>query len=238
MSDDTMQLEEVNQSESTTEETSKNQVPEDWNNLDGKSQERFQALANQKKEYEKKAKEETQRREKLEQELKSLKETQRVPMPSSTKSNMTPEEEIAYRRMTEIGVANQDYVDKKVDEKVRAIEDRMYFDNLHSKLEDEIRSNKGYPAYERSEVEAYMRENQIYSPKAAYRDLYHDEIVAIEATKYSKNKTVKTEGTSSRIGSTSPWTKESLAERLRQPDGIEFFRKNKDKILKMQNQLS
>lgn len=235
MSDDTMQLEEV-QPESTTEETS--QVPDDWNNLDGKSQERFQSLANQKKEYEKKAREESQKRERLELELKALKDAQRVPMPSISKSKMTPEEETAYKRMTEIGVANQEYVDKKVDEKVKAIEDRLYFDNLHLKLEEEIKSKKGYPAYDRSEVEAYMRDKQIYDPKAAYRDLYYDEIVASETTKNNSKKTVKTEGTASRIGSQSPWTKESLAERLRQPDGMIFFKKNKEKILKMQGHLT
>lgn len=235
MSDDQMQLEEV-QPESTAEETS--QAPDEWSSLDGKSQERFQALANMKKQAEKEARENAMEKARLEAELKTLRETQRVPMPSVSQSKMTPEEEIAYKRMTEIGVANQEYVDRKVEEKVKAIEDRLYFDNLHSKLEREINSKKGYPAYDRAEVEAHMKEKQIYDPRASYRDLYYDEIVAVEATKNNKSKTVKTEGTASRIGASSPWTRESLQARLRQPDGLEFFRKNKEKILKMQSQLS
>lgn len=235
MSDDQMQLEEV-QPESTTDETS--QVPDDWNSLDGKSQDRFQSLANKKKEAEKLAKDESQKREKLEIELKTLKDAQRVPMPSRTKPKMSQEEETAYKRMTEIGVANQEYVDKKVDERVRAIEDRIYFDNLHTKLEDEIKSKKGYPSYDRSEIESYMKAKQIFDPKAAYRDLYYDEIVATEATKNKSNKNVTTEKTASRIGSQSPWTKQAVQDRLNQPDGKQWFIKNRDKLLKMQGSLS
>lgn len=238
MSDDTMQLEEVTQSESTAEETSQVQVPEDWNSLDGKSQDRFQTLANLKKQAERKAEEERLKREQLEQELKQFKETQRVPMPN-TQSNLTQEEEFAYRRLKEIGVADQSYVDKKVEEKVRAIEERLYFDSLHASLENEFSSKKGYPAYNRSEIEEYMRTKQIYDPKAAYRDLYHDEIVATEANSLkSKNKVVQTESTKSRIGSANPWTKESLSQRLAEPDGLEFFKKNKEKILRMQSQFA
>lgn len=238
MSDDKMQLEEVNQPESTADETSQQvETPDEWQQLDGKSQERFQALANLKKEAEAKAERERAEKERLEAEVKALKEMQRVPMPQT--GTMTPEEEAAYKRLTQLGVADQSYVDKKVEEKLKVIEDRLYFDGLHAKLEGDINSKKGMPRYDRSEVETHMREKQIFDPLAAYRDLYFDEIMAYENGQNStkKTKAVQTEATKSRISTTEPWTKASLAERLRQPDGIEFFKKNRDKILKMQSSL-
>lgn len=241
MSEDTIQLEEVNQPESTAEETSSVEAPDEWSELDGKSQERFQALANKKKEAERLAEIERQEKERLAREVEQLKATQvnqtKVPMPNT--GEMTAEEQAAYRRLTELGVADQSYVDKKVEEKVKVIEDRLYFDSLHSNLEADINSKKGMPKYNRQEVEAHMREKQIFDPKAAYNDLYHDEILAYEVGQAtnSKPKAVQTETTRSRISTTEPWTKESLAERLRQPDGIEFFKKNREKILKMQSSL-
>lgn len=238
MSDDTMQLDEVTQSESTTEQTSQVQTPDEWSSLDGSSQERFQTLANKKKEAERTAELERKQREKLELELRSLKESQPVPMPR-TQSKMSQEEESAYKRLQEIGVADQVYVDKKIEEKIRVIEDRLYFDSLHAGLERDIGNKKGMPKYDRSEVESHMREKQIFDPKAAYQDLYHDEIVAYEVGQLTskKQKSVQTESTKSRIGTSEPWTRQSLGERLRQPDGKEFFIKNREKILKMQSQL-
>jgi len=238
MSDD-MQLEEV-QTVSPTEEHSKVEeveTPEEWSSLDGKSQERFQKLANLKREAETIAQKEKLEREKLQLRLEVLESNQRVPMPKT--NNMTDEENRAFNRLQELGVANQSYVDKKVNEKLKAIEDRMYFDQLHNDLARDISSQSGLPKYDRDEIEREMKRTQNWNPRAVYRDMYHDEIVAYEADKLTskKQKVVKTEGTKSRIGTSQPWTRESLAERLRQPDGKEFFTKNREKILKMQGQL-
>jgi hypothetical protein len=238
MSDDTMQLDEVNQPESTPEKTSSDDAPLEWSSLSGDSQERFQSLANLKKQAEQTAERERAEKEKVKADLEALKAAQtRVPMPS-TNEKMTPEEKNAYNRLTELGITDKDYVDRKVAEQIKVIEDRLYFNDLHARLETDINSRKGMPKYDREEVEAHMREKQIFDPKAAYNDLYHDEILAYEVGKSSKNpKVVSTEGTRSRISTTEPWTRASLAERLRQPDGVEFYRKNKDKILRMQSDL-
>ena len=53
----------------------------------------------------------------------------------------------------------------------------------------------------------------------------------------SKKKNITTEATKSKIGSTQPWTRESLAERLKQADGLDFYKKNKEKIMRMQYEL-
>lgn len=237
MSDDKMQLEEVNQPEPTADKTSEVvEAPDEWQTLDGKSQDRFQALANLKKEAERQAEKERSERQRLERELEEARTVQqRVPMPRT--GEMSPDEEAAYKRLTQLGVADQAYVKREIDSQVKRIEDRLYFDALHSKLESEFNSKKGMPRYDRAEIEAHMKEHQNFDPRAAYRDLYYDELVAFEVENSKKQKVVQTEPTKSRIGSSEPWTKASLAERLRQPDGVEFFRKNRDKIMRMQSTL-
>jgi hypothetical protein len=238
MSDDTTQLEEVNQPESTTEETSQAETPDEWTSLSGDSQNRFQSLANLKKQAEQTAEKERAEKEKVKAELEALKAQQvRVPMPTNGK--MTPEEEQARKRLLELDITDKDYVDRVVTEKIKVIEDRLYFDALHAQLEQEINSKSGMPKYNRKEVEAHMREKQIYDPKASYENLYHDEIVAYEAGQLNSKKTkaVQTESTRSRISTNEPWTRASLAERLRQPDGKEFFIKNREKIIRMQSTL-
>jgi len=232
MSDD-MQLEEV-QPNSSVEETSKGQEnrPDEWQSLDGRSQDRFRKLAAEKKKAQREA-------ERLQTELEAMRRvTTQIPMPSQTRV-MNPDEKSAWDTLQTYGMADREYVDRQVKEKVQAIEDRLYFDNLHSKLETSIKSKKGLPAYDRDEVEEYMKEKQIYDPQAAYNSLYHDEIVSYEAKQLSSKTRdiVKTEQTKSRIGASQPWTRESLADRLRQPDGREFFIKNKEKILRMQGKL-
>ncbi len=236
MSDDNMQLEEVNQSDSPAEETSNVVTPVDWDSLDGSSQERFQRLANAKKEAEQEVRAERSKREETERRLRELESRpQYIPMP---KVDMTQDEQTAYKRLTDLGVADRTYVQQAVEKEVAEVKNRLYINDLHQRLEREFGSDSNLPKYDRDEVEKHMTDAQIFDPKAAYRDLYHDEIVASEVKKLSSNKkTTTTERTKSRIGSSNPWTRESLAERLRQPDGIEFYKKNQAKIMRMQYEL-
>lgn len=228
MSDD-MLLEEVSPTESPTEKTSQEETPDEWASLDGRSQDRFKKLAQMKN----KALEE---KRKLEDELRSLRMQQPVPMPPSQGRDFRDDtERAAYERITQLGIATKDDMQKQVEE----LQNRLYVDNLHMRMESEVNSKKDLPAYDREEIEDYMRENQIWNPKTAYRELYHDEIVAHEAQKLTSKKkdSPRTAQTRSRIGGTQPWTRESLQERLNRPDGLQWFAQNREKILKMQKDL-
>lgn len=236
MSDDTMELEELTPTESPSDnkQPEDDTAPEEWQTLDGRSQDRFKKLAQQKREL-------LIEKQQLQADLEAAKRSSFVPMPKAggDQPDMSSDEKVAFNRLKELGMPDRAEVDRQIKEEVENVKSRLYVDNLHDKLESEVGREKGLPGYDRVEIEDYMRKNQIWNPKTAYNELYHDEIVAHEAQRLiSKKKEVtQPEKTKSRIGSSQPWTRESLAERLRQPDGIEFFRKNREKILRMQTDL-
>jgi hypothetical protein len=234
MSDD-MQLDELNPVESPTESNSQEEVevPDEWKLLDGRSQDRFKKLAQQKREA-------LERTQKLEEENARLKDQQHIPMPPTQNKFASEEEKLGFQRITELGVPTRDEMNKQIKEEVEAVQNRFYLDNQHDKMESDVNTKKELPAYDRAEIEDYMRRNGIWNPKTAYNELYHDEVVAYEAQQLlsKKKESPHTEKTRSRIGTSQPWTRESLAERLNQPDGIEFYKKNREKILRMQADLS
>lgn len=241
MSDDNNNLEEPNEIEdldegaSPAEGSKKEQVPDEWDSLSGKSKERFKELSRMKNEFKSEVEE---LRSEL-NELRSSRQTDRVPMPDTSK--LSPQEEAAIRRLKEVGAfATPDDVRAEI-ERLRAEEqkrqDRMMLDQMHDSLEKEFSSDGDLPAYDRAEVEEHMRAKGIYDPKAAYRDLYWDEITKTKAQKLSgKDKQPVTQKTKSRISTGQPWTPEALQERLQQPDGRQFYLKNKEKITRLMGQ--
>jgi len=242
MSED-IQLEELGQidSPSNTEEAQEpkqEDIPEDWNSLSGKAQDRFKQIMKQKNEA-LKEREALQRerealqeeRERLQRELEQLRNTRTAPIPPG--GDLTPEEQAAVNRLKQIGAfASKEDVEaeiRKITERIQAERDREVLDRLHSSLESKFSGEDGLPAYDRSEIEDHMRKKGIYDPEAAYRDLYFEEIVEAKSSKQPK-KEPYSEKTRSRIPSGTPWTPETLAERLRKPDGRQFYLKNADKI--------
>jgi hypothetical protein len=225
MSDD-MQLEEVNLADSPSENTQS--VPNEWQELDGKSQERFQKIARLKNEALEKA-------QRLEEENARLRSQSVIPAQRPSPGlEMTPEEQAADRRLQELDFTKKSEVEKMLDDKLQAIEGRAYLESQHAKLETKFTGE--YPRYDRAEIEAEMKRLGNYNPESVYRDLYWDEIVQLEAKKMSEKQTKQpySEKTRSRITSQMPWTPESLGERLRKPDGREFYQKNAEKITKLQ----
>lgn len=239
LSDDNLLDNDLTPAESPTENKSQDdsEAPDDWKQLDGRSQDRFKRLSQQKRDL-------LLEKQKLEEELERTKSFNKVPMPpqNGQPKFASDEERDAFTRLTTgLGVPTTDQVQELVREEVENVKSRMYLDGLHDKLETEIAADKNLPAYDRVEIEDYMRKTGIMNPKAAYRDMYHDEVVAQEAQRLvSKNKAdaPTSQRTRSRSGSDQPWTRERLAERLRQPDGIDWYKKNKEKILRLQGQLS
>lgn len=235
MSED-IQLEEPGQidSPSNAEEAQapkQEDIPEDWNSLSGKAQDRFKQIMKQKNEALKERETLQQERERLQRELEQLRTPKTAPTPPS--GDLTPEEQAAVNRLKQIGeFASKEDVEaeiRKITDRIQAERDREVLDRAHSSLEDKFSGEDGLPAYDRSEIEDHMRKKGIYDPEAAYRDLYFDEIVEARSSKQPK-KEPYSERTRSRIPSGTPWTPETLAERLRKSDGRQFYLKNADKI--------
>jgi hypothetical protein len=238
LSDDNMQLDELNQTESPTDKSSQvNDAPDDWQQLDGRSQDRFKKLSQQKKEL-------LAEKQNLERELEKQR-NQYIPMPPDRSSRdpkfVNDDERLAYQRLTtDLHIPTEDKVQTLVREEIENVKSRLYLDNLHDKLETELSREKELPAYDRDEVEDYMRRTGIMNPKAAYEQLYRDEVISHEAQKLvaKKKEAVQTERTRSRNGVSEPWTRERLRERAKQPDWLEFFKKNREKILRLQSEFT
>lgn len=116
--------------------------------------------------------------------------------------------------------------------------------------EDEDRANKyatdlktlsskydgkdGRPVFDPSEVANYAKENGIFNLEAAYRDMHWKELIDFEK-KQDSSDDVETEkpnsANPSKSGERVKLTAEFLRDRLAQPDGKEWYEKNRDKIL-------
>lgn len=241
MSDD-IRLEEPGQLDSPSSNKEGNEpedqevdVPDDWKSLSGKAQDRFKQIMKQKNEA-------LRERQELERELDQLRrqrETAPTPPVQPSNGDLTPEEQAAVNRLKQIGTfATKEEIEQRVQEiteRIQAERDREILDRTHSSLEDKFSGEDGLPAYDRSEIEDHMRKSGIYNPEAAYRDLYFDEIIEAKSKKTTK-KEPYSERTKSRIPSSQPWTPETLAERLRKPDGRAFYKKNRDKINELYSQ--
>lgn len=116
--------------------------------------------------------------------------------------------------------------------------------------EDEDRANKyaedlknlsarydgsdGRPTFDPNEVANYAKANGIFNLEAAYRDMHWKELVDWEK-KRDNSDDVETEKPNSsnqnKPGERVKLTSEFLKERLAQPDGREWYDKNRDKII-------
>lgn len=225
MSEDNDKLKET-ELESPDEQESK--IPEEWDSLGGKAQERFQKMIEIKNQALEKQKE-------LERENELLK-TRSTPAPAPTPrstDDLSYEEKIALERLRKVAkVMTQDDVKEMIEDvrrQTREERDRALLDSEHNKLEGKY-STGSYPAYDRAEVEQYMSKMGIYDPEAAYFKLYKDEIIEAEKQNVKAEKPNIPTRTRSKISAGEPWTPEMLSERLAAKDGREWYVKNRDMV--------
>jgi hypothetical protein len=186
-----------------------------WDSLSGSTQERVVELVRRAKQAEMKMEEE---RLKAEAALRRAPETPKTDTPS--------EQEVkeALNKLREFGVVTK--------EDLQAVTDRMYLEREHDRLERQYDGSDGRPKYVREEVEDYARTHYFGGNlEAAYKDMYWDELIDAEVKAKGSGKSTYTERptTSVKVGE-KPLTKQSLRERLREPDGAEWWLKNREKI--------
>jgi len=119
-------------------------------------------------------------------------------------------------------------------EELNALQNRWYLDFEHNRLTTKFNGSDGRPKYLSEEVEDYARTHGYGGNlEAAYEQLYKDELLDFEIKHrgYQKRKEPYTEKpvASVKIGE-KVLTRETLRERLRQPDGPDWWAKHKDKI--------
>lgn len=101
-------------------------------------------------------------------------------------------------------------------------------------LSQKYNGNDGRPTFDPTEVANHAKKQGIFNLEAAYRDLHWKELIDFEK-KQSFPNDVETERpnstNNSKPGERVKLTAEFLRDRLAQPDGKEWYEKNRDKIL-------
>jgi hypothetical protein len=113
---------------------------------------------------------EQEEKEVMRQELEDLKK--RVPPPPPP-VGVTPDAQRAIDALKGLGFVREEDVEKRI----KNIEGRYQLNSEHSKYETEFNGNDGRPKYNRSEIEKFMKEREIYDPLAAYKLMNETELL-------------------------------------------------------------
>lgn len=101
-------------------------------------------------------------------------------------------------------------------------------------LSNKYDGKDGKPAFDPTEIANYAKSNGIFNLEAAYRDMHWKELVDWEK-KQDSSDAVETERPNSanqnKPNERVKLTQEFLKERLAQPDGKQWYEKNRDKII-------
>lgn len=120
----------------------------------------------------------------------------------------------------------------------QGLEDNFILENEYNRLESKYAGNKGEPNFDRVEIERHMKETGIFNPEKAYQDLYREELYDLrDKSSQRSGETFSEKPTGMTARQTEPLTIDSLRARLSQPDGVEWWGKNRERLLPMMGQL-
>jgi len=154
-----------------------------------------------------------------------------TPLSTSTQPTVTPQVQRAIDYLKELGFVKKE----DLEEREKATENKMVLISEHQRLENRYSGSDGRPKYERSEIETYMRKHAIYDPDAAYSLLHKSELLDWEIKKYEADKKKKPfvirPSSSGNSREDNIITSEKISEKLKTPEGREWYEKNRKKIL-------
>lgn len=223
----------------------------EWEKLTGDSQDRFKSLLQERNQYKDVAGQ-------LYQELEALKNLATTPSPASMapapetqptvpqgapgERQLTAEEMAAIEVLRQYGMltkqdqeqilARQELTEAKMGQALQAIKDEIVIDNAHTRLEEKYSGKNGEPKYDRELIEEHMKKSAIWDPDKAYQDMYKDELFDLRLRNQKRPVGYMTEKPSGSTASrTEPLTLENVRARLQQPDGREWWERNRERIL-------
>ena len=190
------------------------QAPEEveWKSLKGSAADRFRKLVQEKKD--------------LQEQLKNRPTYQAPIRPEN------PEVKDAVSKLSAVGIATDEKVDKKIEDRVGQLQYQMYLD----RLENQYSGNKGEPKFDRTDYEDYVSrhpEYRGYLPEDVYKfKMYPEEYRDWESKNQSSqpsrsSKFLRPQRTSE---GQEPLSPELIEQRLKEPDGKEWYAKNETKI--------
>lgn len=158
--------------------------------------------------------------------------------PTNTAPNpaATPEAQKALAYLESIGVPTE----RKLQEQIKAVEDRLLLDNEHSRLVNAFDGSDGRPRYDKTRTEQYMRDNGVFNPEAAYKLMHESELLDWQMKKANGGKTnrpfvERAGGGGVNRSSQSEITREKLQDVAANPtpSNRAWYERNRTKILDM-----
>ncbi len=127
----------------------------------------------------------------------------------------------------------------EIEDKVRAIEDRIALDTEHNRLGSTYDGSDGRPSYDKKKVEAYMRDHAVYDPEIAYKSLHEAELLDWHSKKtesgVKKKPFVEKPGGGGGRQDNNSITREKLQDVAANPTPVNraWYEQNRQKILQM-----
>lgn len=145
-------------------------------------------------------------------------------------NTLASDQQQAINTLSQFGIATDEKVDKKLAEGLNSLR----WDMEQTRLSQKYVGTGGEPQYVREEVEDYIRNHpqyQGYAPEDVFRyKMFPDEFLNLELQKGSpktKTSSIKPTKAETRQEALTP---EYIEERLKQPDGQQWYENNLDEI--------
>lgn len=208
------------------------QTPEEvaFNSLSGNAQERFRRIIREKNEYA--------------QRLANLEKMGGQSVPPAPNSSFTsPDERQALETLASKGIATDEKVDRKLDERLNLLRWEMEQTRLEGKYPGK---KDGEPAYVREEVEEFIRAHPKYagySPEDVFRDyMFRDEFLNLELQRRGSRtgQTQTLRPTSRMVTQEQGLTPEYIAKRTdikEYPDAVQWQEEHREEIDKVLSQM-
>ena len=192
------------------------QQPEEveFNKLSGSARDRIKAI--------------WARAREAEEALEAERSTRQTYVPPAPASNLAPDQETAIKTLEKFGIST----DSKVDQKLAQVQNQILWNFEQQRLEEKYTGENDEPQYVREEVEDYIRKHPQYAGYAA-EDVFKYKMFPDEF------ENLKTPGTPKRTSTLKPTkaqvmdetlTPEYIEERLKQPDGQQWYTDHLDEI--------
>ena len=152
------------------------------------------------------------------------------PPPPPAYAQNPPDVQDAVRKLRDVGIATQDDVKTEVLNTVNQFRFALELD----KLENRYSGEDGKPKFDRDEYQDYVSrhpEYRDYLPEDVYQKMYREELLDWELNQGTPSKPSTKPLKPTRTASKEePMTIESIQQRLKAPDGRQWYEANKDKI--------
>jgi len=209
------------------EDDRKSQEEIEWAQLKGSTQDRVRQLIHERDEA-----------RQLANTKKQDTEVPPAPPAPPSGSRLSAEQRDAIDNLRAAGVITRDDLEQvvgKMLEQNQLREDRRTLNDAYEKLESQFDGSDFPVKFDRTEVEDFMRKNAIYDPLVAFKNMYEDEWIDWKVSQNGGTKSrtsIRSERpTNSSNTKGEPISAEAISERLKRPDGKQWWEKNRMAIL-------